>query len=174
MAGKELQLVAVGNVNATLVRDFEEPIRSVLNVEVACGKATLTKPQYAFNKDRNQYHCNAIMRRLLTLREPGSLLVLGVVDVDLFVPDAPFVYGEADRESRSGVFSVFRLTTQNPELTRRRLTTEAVHRAGQLIGLSYCEDARCTMFFATSITDCDRRNLALCSNCRNELHKLRR
>ena len=174
MAGKELQLVAVGGIITAFIRDFEEPIRTVLSTSVGCGKTPLTKPQYAFNKDRNQFHSNAIMRRLLTVREPGALMVLGIVDVDLFVPDSQFVYGEADRESKSGVFSTFRLKTENQELLKRRATIEAVHQAGHLVGLSYCEDVRCTMFFATSLTDVDRRNLGLCNNCRNELNKLRR
>jgi archaemetzincin len=174
MAGKELQLIAVGGITQAFVKELEEPIRSVLATSVAAGRTTLTKPQYAFNKDRNQFHSNAIMRRLLTVREPGALMVLGIVDVDLFVPDSQFVYGEADRESKSGVFSTFRLKTENQDLLKRRSTIEAVHQAGHLVGLSYCEDVRCTMFFATSITDCDRRNLGLCNNCRNELNKLRR
>lgn len=174
MAGKELQLVAVGGITTAFIRELEEPIRAVLSTSVGCGKTALTKPQYAFNKDRNQFHSNAIMRRLLTVREPGALMVLGIVDVDLFVPDSQFVYGEADRESKSGVFSTFRLKTENAELLKRRCTIEAVHQAGHLVGLSYCEDVRCTMFFATSLTDCDRRNLGLCNNCRNELNKLRR
>jgi archaemetzincin len=174
MAGKELQLIAVGGVTQAFVKELEEPIRTVLTTSVASGRTTLTKPQYAFNKDRNQYHSNAIMRRLLTVREPGALMVLGIVDVDLFVPDSQFVYGEADRESKSGVFSTFRLKTESQDLLKRRSTIEAVHQAGHLVGLSYCEDVRCTMFFATSITDCDRRNLGLCNNCRNELNKLRR
>ena len=174
MAGKELQRIAVGDITAAFVKELEEPIHQVLGVQVGTGKLQLQRPQYAFNKDRNQYHSNAIMRRLLTVREPGSLLVLGIVDVDLFVPDSPFVYGEADRESKSGVFSMFRIKSDNPEVTRRRATIEAAHQAGHLVGLSYCEDVRCTMFFATSIGDVDRRNLGLCNNCRNELHKLRR
>ena len=100
-------------------------------------------------------------------------LEIGVADVDLFVPDSQFVYGEADRESHSGVLSTFRLKNENDNI-KRRLQIESVHQAGHLVGLSYCEDVRCVMFFATSLADCDRRNLALCNNCRNELNKLRR
>lgn len=170
---KELQLVGVGGVTPALVKDVEEPISNLLQVTVFTGKTVLPKPQYAFNKDRNQYHSNAIMRRLLTVKEPGALLVLGLCDVDLFVPDSQFVYGEADRESKSGVMSTFRLKADG-ELFRRRVQNEAVHQAGHLVGLSYCEDVRCVMFFATGLSECDRRQLALCNNCRNELHKLRR
>ena len=56
----------------------------------------------------------------------------------------------------------------------RRTFVEAVHQAGHLVGLSYCEDARCAMFLATTITDAERRQLHLCNNCRNELAKIRR
>ena len=173
MAGKEMQLVAVGGITPAMLKDIEEPIAALLSVTVFAGKSALPKPQYAFNKDRNQFHSNAIMRRLLTVKEPGAQMVLGIADVDLFVPDSQFVYGEADRESHSGVLSTFRLKTETDHL-KRRMQIEGVHQAGHLVGLSYCEDVRCTMFFATSITDCDRRNLGLCNNCRNELNKLRR
>ena len=172
MTGRDLQLICVGNLPPSFLKDLEEPITSVLGVGVFVGKTQLTKPQYAFNKDRNQFHSNAIMRRLLTVKEPGARLMLGVCDVDLFVPDAQFVYGEADRESKTAVFSVFRLKADG-DVYRRRVHIEALHQAGHLVGLSYCEDVRCAMFFATSLSDCDRRNQALCNNCRNELNKLK-
>ena len=134
----------------------------------------LQAPTYAFNKDRNQYHSNAIMRRLVPLME-GHAFVIGVTGVDLFVPDSPFVFGEADREARVGVVSIARLQT-NPEgdVLKRRAQVETVHQAGHLLGLSYCDDPRCVMFFATSVQDCDRKGLSLCNVCRNELHKLSR
>lgn len=172
MAGRELQLISVGTLPPSFLRELEEPLMAVLGVGVFTGKAALQKPQYAFNKDRNQYHSNAIMRRLLTVKEPGATMMLGVCEVDLFVPDAQFVYGEADRESKTAVFSVFRLKADG-DVYRKRVHGEALHQAGHLVGLSYCEDVRCAMFFATSLTDCDRRNLSLCNNCRNELNKLK-
>jgi archaemetzincin len=134
----------------------------------------MQRPDYAFNKDRGQYHCNAIMRRLVTLMEPGQM-VMGLTDVDLFVPDSPFVFGEADRESRSAVVSLARLRQgAEGEMLRRRLQGEVVHQAGHLLGLSYCEDPRCVMFFAQTPQDCDRKQLSLCNLCRNELAKLNR
>lgn len=173
MAGKELQLVAIGNVAAGFLKELEVPITQVLGVNVYLGKLAMAAPQYAFNKDRAQYHSTAIMRRLLTVRDTGTPLIMGVTDVDLFVPDTPFVYGEADRESHVAVMSLNRLKGDG-EAWKRRTFVEAVHQAGHLVGLSYCEDVRCTMFLATSITDAERRQMQLCNNCRNELAKLRR
>ena len=173
MAVKELQLVPVGPVQGVFLKELEAPIAQVLGVGAYLGKAALGQPSFAFNKDRNQYHTTAIMRRILTLKDPGTPRIIGVADVDLFVPDSPFVYGEADRESHAAVMSLWRLKGEG-EAWKRRAFVEAVHQAGHLIGLSYCEDARCAMFLATTITDAERRQLQLCNNCRNELTKLRR
>ncbi len=175
MQPKNLQLVGVGSPPAGLLKELEEPLRAQLGVTATVGKKVLPAPTYAFNKDRQQYHCNAIMRRLAPLLEPGQQLVLGVSEVDLFVPDAPFVFGEADRESKVAVLSVFRLRQgAAPDTLRRRAQVEAVHQAGHLVGLSFCEDSRCVMFLATTTQDCDRKSLSLCNLCRNELNRLNR
>lgn len=172
-AGKELQLVAVGSVSAALLRELEAPIQQVLTIGTYLGKVNLGTPGYAFNKDRNQYHTTAIMRRLLTIRDPGALNIMGVTDGDLFTPDTPFVFGEADRDSHVSVLSLFRIKGDT-ETARRRVAVEAVHLAGHLVGLSYCEDPRCIMSLATSLAEAERRQMQLCNNCRNELARIRR
>ena len=172
---KVLLLVSMGSPPPVLLREVEEPISLQLGLRSVVSKTVLPTPAYAFNKDRGQYHCNAIMRRLVGLLEPGRCMVLGVTDVDLFVPESPFVLGEADRESKSAVLSLARLRQGvEAEQLRRRLQVEAVHQAGHLLGLSYCDDPRCVMFFATSVSDCDRKGPQLCNVCRNELAKLNR
>lgn len=170
-----LQLFAVGSTPLSLLKELEEPLRAHLNVSGVTGKLQLQTPSYAFNKDRNQYHTNAIMRRLVPLLDAKHPLAMGVLDVDLFVPDSPFVFGEADRESRIALVSTFRLRQgADTEQMRRRVQIEAVHEAGHLLGLSYCEDPRCVMFLAQAPQDVDRKGLSLCNICRNELAKLNR
>jgi len=174
MASKVLQLVSVGSPPPALLRDLTEPLLTQLGITAVLSKTQLPAPTYAFNKDRNQYHCNAIMRRLSALIEPGQQFALGLTDVDLFVPDLPFVFGEADRESRAGLVSIFRFRQgpEGPNALKRRAQVETVHQAGHLMGLSYCEDARCVMFLAATPQDVDRKNASLCNLCRNELAKL--
>jgi len=175
MPQRVLLLVSVGSVPPSLLKDLEEPLSTHLGLGVVGSKVVLQRPDYAFNKDRGQYHCNAIMRRLASLLEPSHTMVLGVTDVDLFVPDSAFVLGEADRESRSAVVSVSRLRPgAHGEQLRRRVQVEAIHQAGHLLGLSFCEDARCVMYFSQSAQDCDRKQMGLCNTCRNELAKLNR
>jgi archaemetzincin len=175
MLHKVLLLVSVGSPPPVLLRELEESLTVLLGVAPVQSRTALPTPLYAFNKDRGQYHCNAILRRLQTLLEPGQSLVLGVTDVDLFIPDSPFVLGEADRETKAAVLSLFRLRQGAVgDQLRRRLQLEAVHQVGHLMGLSYCEDSRCVMFFAQSAQETDRKQMTLCNNCRNELYKLNR
>ena len=172
VASRVLQLVAIGNAPPPLIRELEIPLTTQLGLVLGYGRPALASPAYAFNKDRNQYHSNAIMRRLAPLLDPTGM-VLGVTDVDLFVPDGPFVFGEADRESRVGILSLARLRQGADEaLLRRRVQVQGLHQAGHLVGLSYCEDPRCAMFAATSLADVDRQQPSLCHICRNELAKL--
>jgi archaemetzincin len=173
MAVREVQLVPIGQVQGPFLRELEAPIAQVLGVGAYLGKAALPAPAFAFNKDRGQYHTTAIMRRLLTIKDVGTPLIMGVAEVDLFVPDSSFVYGEADREAHASVMSLWRLKSEG-DSWKRRTFVEAVHQTGHLIGLSYCEDARCAMYLATTITDAERRQLNLCNNCKNELQKIRR
>ncbi|MFB1483626.1 non-proteolytic archaemetzincin-like protein [Corallococcus sp. RDP092CA] len=185
MPQKTLLLVTVGSPPSALVNALQEPLATHLGVSAVVGRMALSSPAYAFNKDRSQYHCNAIMRRLGTVldearRDAGTGdarpdLVMGVTDADLFEPDSPFVFGQADRESKVAVMSLFRLRQgAEGEQLRRRVQVEAVHQAGHLIGLSYCEDSRCVMFFPQSAQDIDRKSLGPCNVCRNELNRLNR
>ncbi|MHA7634698.1 non-proteolytic archaemetzincin-like protein [Corallococcus sp. M7] len=176
MPQKTLLLVTVGSPPSALVNALQEPLATHLGVSAVVSRMALSSPAYAFNKDRGQYHCNAIMRRLGTvLDESPQELVMGVTDADLFEPDSPFVFGQADRESKVAVMSLFRLRQgAEGETLRRRVQVEAVHQAGHLIGLSYCEDSRCVMFFPQSPQDIDRKSLGPCNVCRNELNRLNR
>ena len=166
-------LVPLGPLPREVLVGAGKALRDVFGPSVVLG-AALERPEYAFNKDRNQYHSTAILRRLAQTRR-GDTPVLGVVDVDLFQPDAPFVLGEADRGAGIAVVSVARLATgpdgkaASPERLARRLQAEAVHEFGRLLGLSECQDLRCAMLLSHKATDADRKGPGLCPACRNAL-----
>jgi archaemetzincin len=167
-------LVAVGAVQRAVLADVGQAVRQVFGPAVAIGPAQQT-PAYAFNKDRRQYHSAAILRRLSQLGASQSAPVLGVTDVDLFIPDAPFVFGEADRDAHAAVVSLSRLAhgpdgkPADPDRLRRRAQAESVHELGHLLGLSHCQDARCAMFLSHKPSDSDRKGPGLCHACKNAL-----
>ncbi len=160
-------LVPLGGVQPRLLQAMGEALRETLIVAARPGPS-LERPHYAFNKDRSQYHATSILRRLSTLRAKDAPVV-GILDVDLFLPDAAYVIGDADRDAGAAVFSLARLASGDPEIVRRRARIETVHAAGHLLGLSHCTDFRCAMFFSRDAADCDRKGAGLCAACRTAL-----
>jgi len=173
MSISKLQLVTVGDAAPAMLKELEAPLALHLQLPALPSKISLNTPNYAFNKDRKQYHSNAILRRLNALTE-GELGVLGLTDVDLFVPEAEHVFGEADREARSAVVSIYRLRQgASLDVLRQRLQREVLHQSGHLLGLSICEDTRCVMSVSTDPAELDRKHAGFCNLCKNELQRLR-
>lgn len=165
----QLLLVAFGRVSTAHLRDASAALAGILGLEARLGPA-LERPAYAFNKDRGQYHASSILRRLSGLRPTaGGGPVVGILDGDLFLPDAPYVIADADRDAGAALFSVARLASTDPAALLRRVQVEAVHAAGHLLGLSHCLDFRCAMFLSRDAADSDRKGPGLCGNCRTAL-----
>jgi archaemetzincin len=163
----QVVLVAFGTVQPRILQAGAEALRAMLEI-AARAAPSLDTPQYAFNKDRRQYHATSILRRLASFRSKGTPIV-GVLDVDLFLPDAPYVIGDADRDAGTAVFSLARLSSADPEVVRRRAQVETIHAAGHLLGLSQCTDFRCAMFFTRDAADSDRKGPGICAGCRAAL-----
>ncbi len=162
-----VMVIALGAVAPRLVQAAGEALRETFAITTRAGPS-LDRPQYAFNKDRAQYHATSILRRLSSLRQKGAPVV-GILDGDLFLPDAPYVIGDADRDAGAAVFSLARLSHGEPDAVRRRARVETVHGAGHLLGLSHCTDFRCAMFYSRDAADADRKGPGLCASCRAAL-----
>ncbi len=171
-AMNECQIICVGTTPPQILASLVGPLRTALRVSSEVGSLALPEEDYAFNKERNQYHASAILRRIQTTRDLQAQFALAVTSVDLFEPDTPHVFGEADRTARVALMSIARFGTEFNSLSHRN-ASEAVHLVGHLIGLAYCEDPRCAMFVATTVAELDKRSASLCTSCRSELQKLR-
>jgi archaemetzincin len=159
-------LVGLGTVTGRLVSAVRAALRENLLLEASAGPA-LERPRYAFNEARGQYHAASILRRLSSLRptrEPAP--VLGLADVDLFLPDATYVIGDADRDAGAALVSTARLATRDLDRLAIRAAVEAVHEAGHLLGLGHCLDFRCAMFLSREPVEVDRKGPGLCHGCR--------
>lgn len=143
-----------------------------LLVEVG-GSATV--PAEAYDPARRQYHAEAFLPRLSPYRRDPADLVLGITEVDLFVPRLNFVFGLADPGSRQAVISLARLDPRfyghppDSELLKRRALKEGVHEVGHLLGLPHCPDPTCIMFFSNTLADTDRKGPGFCPECRKKL-----
>lgn len=130
-------------------------------------------PGAAFEPARGQFHSTVILRQLA---ESGAgtddARILGVTEMDLFVPVLTFVFGEAQLDGRCAVVSLHRLREEfyglppNPALLRERAVKEAVHELGHTFGLRHCSDWRCVMASTHAVERLDLKGAEFCDGCR--------
>lgn len=133
-------------------------------------------PAPFFDPARGQYWSTAILGQLAAQFENAPVArVLGVADVDLFVPVLTFVFGEAQLDGRCAVISLFRLREEfyglppNPALLLERAVKEAVHELGHTYGLRHCRDWRCVMASTHAVERLDLKEADFCPACRRVL-----
>lgn len=167
-------LVPVGQIEDQLLEKVAQALEDTFQRTTTVHRS-LPVPKYAFNPTRGQYHSAAILKRVETLRVSEWDSAVGVVDVDLFVPEVPFIFGEADRSTRSAIISLTRLRPETGsseskrELAYKRLVSEAIHQIGMIRGLAHCPNNRCVMFFSATVQDTDKKGMTFCANCRKRL-----
>jgi len=69
----------------------------------------LSPPHYALDKKRLQYNAAAIIKTIESQVPQDFEKVLGILDVDIFVPILTHVFDEAQQGGRCGVISLYRL-----------------------------------------------------------------
>ena len=128
-------------------------------------------PDFAFDAGRGQYWSTEILKRLETVRPEGADRVLGITEVDLFIPILTFVFGEAFLNRPLAVISLHRLDTrfyglpEDPELVLQRAQKEAVHELGHTFGLIHCPDYTCVMHASRVADEIDLKGNGFCTEC---------
>jgi len=169
--GTIVVIVAFGAVRAPVIDHLCRALKDAFACECRLGGG-LPVPAGALDMTRNQHSAEAILQRL----KPGAgELLLGVVDLDLYVPDLNFVFGLADRPGRRALIALPRLRQRfyglpdDEELFLARTAKEAVHELGHVLGVGHCNDRRCVMAFSNSLADTDYKGRSFCPKCLKSL-----
>jgi archaemetzincin len=170
---KNILIVPIGRIEPRVLEMLQNGLRSIFNRETSTVSAQ-EEPEYAHNKQRDQYSADMILIRLSAHPESRyNERTIGVVDHDLFVNNLKFVFGTA-----SGLHALFSPTRLRQEfygfpadenLFESRLLTEAVHELGHTYGLGHCSDEHCVMYFSNRLSDTDRKGYKFCEACRRGL-----
>jgi archaemetzincin len=155
-------------------RDEELMGHARLHVEAAFEAEVIewmdtSRPHGTFDLRRGQHSSRGVLSWLHSAWPGAATRVLGVTDVDLFMPVLTFVFGEAQLEGDAAVVSAARLVEPgNHVLTAARLAKESVHELGHTFGLLHCESPRCVMARSASVRAVDAKLPRLCPSCRDK------
>ncbi len=125
------------------------------------------RPIGTYDVKRRQHSSREMLQWLVSMSPPGAARVLGVTDVDLFMPVLTFVFGEAQLSGQAAVLSTARLADwASPERSLARAVKECVHELGHTFGLTHCSMPGCVMTRSTNVEAVDRKRPSLCDECR--------
>lgn len=125
------------------------------------------RPVGTFDPARRQHSSREMLRWLLATRPAEAVRVLGVTDVDLFMPVLTFVFGEAQLDGVAAVVSTARLLDRTSAArTISRTVKECIHELGHTFGLTHCSVPTCVMARSTNVQAVDGKRPHLCEDCR--------
>lgn len=177
----KIGIIRIGKVDSNVISSIQENLNmTFLKSKCILIPNTLPIPEEAFNIARQQYSSNNILTTIRNYAERQKTIdkILGITDIDIFVPNLNFVFGEAECPGKAALVSLWRLRPEfykqpsNIELFTARSTKEAVHELGHTLSLRHCSNPFCVMYFSNSIFETDRKQSLFCSKCYSEVEKI--
>lgn len=176
----QIAILRIGPIDMKTLKKIGEELCEVYP-KTTCSvlKDIMPIPPSAYNKKRRQYHSTSILTEIDEYsKQIEADRLLGVTEVDLYVPELNFVFGEATCPGKVALISLHRLRPEfyghpaSLELFLDRCIKEAVHEVGHTLGLRHCENPSCVMSFSNSILDTDRKEKTFCQKCRSRVIRL--
>jgi len=175
----KITILPIGHVDLGVLRAIQNGLRDIFpESESAVIEKSMPLPRRAYNASRRQYHSTQILTRISEfLQRAGKEYVLGVTEVDLYVPNYNFVFGEAGCPGNVALISLCRLKPEfygeppDKQLFQERALKEAVHEIGHVLGVEHCKNPSCVMSFSLSIKDTDRKSARFCDDCHVLIHR---
>lgn len=167
---KPLHLLPVGKVDRELLQFLQVGLEQSLRVSCEILPATLD-PASAFHPERRQYHSSEILRSMQSVVGDSCWRLLGVCDVDLYIPILTFVFGEAQMPGPGAVVSACRLRQEfyslppDQGLLQQRLLKESIHEIGHTCGLTHCDNYQCAMASSHAVEWIDLKESSFCPEC---------
>jgi len=169
-----IDIVPIGEVDETLLLFLRQGIFQAFKIESRIRNCRFDlSPVY--DPVRNQYNSSGLLLQLISDPPPERLKILGVTELDLFIPIFTFLFGEAQLNGIGALVSTHRLHNQfygipeNKELLRNRLLKEAIHELGHTFGLIHCFTLKCVMKSSTYVEEIDQKSIHFCRLCEQKI-----
>lgn len=156
-------------------KDFRESIKDAISNEFRLKveyKETYLDLSDYYDPKRRQYNGGLLLKVIDNMVPQDSFKVIGLFDVDLFIPILTYIFGQAQLGGRTAIASLYRLRNEQYGIPSERsdilerFIKEVIHELGHTFGLPHCHTPTCVMRSSTYVEDIDQKERYLCHKCR--------
>ncbi len=169
-----IDIVPIGDIEEPLLAFLKKNLFQAFNIETRIRHQRFDLSS-VYDPSRNQYHSSGLLLQLIQAPSPETLKILGVTELDLFIPIFTFLFGEAQLSGIGAIVSAHRLHNpfyglpENEDLFKKRLSKESVHELGHTFGLIHCFNLKCVMNTSTYVEDIDQKSAQFCRACERKI-----
>ena len=169
-----IYLVPIATKSVFWLEPLAAGIFREFGMHAKCAKCSI-EISPAFDPLRQQYNSSYLLGELLAQPLADADKVLGIAEVDLFIPILTFVFGEAQLDGPGAIVSMHRLNNtfygmpENNTLLVQRIVKESIHELGHTFGLLHCSSPGCVLNTSTYVEDIDQKSDAFCRQCQKQL-----
>lgn len=169
-----IDIVPIGDIEEPLLLFLKKNLFRTFNIETRIQRRHFDLSS-VYDPTRNQYNSSGLLLQLIHDPPPETLKILGVTELDLFIPIFTFLFGEAQLNGIGSIVSAHRLHNpfyglpEDRELLQTRLAKESIHELGHTFGLIHCFNLRCVMNTSTYVEDIDQKSAQFCRTCEQKI-----
>jgi len=166
-----ITIVSFGLFDRKLLEKISEAVAREYNCTVVIKDAYVDISIY-FDPVRRQYNGDKLLKLVDNMQFDESFKVIGLFNVDIFIPILTYIFGQAQLSGRSGIASMYRLSNDrygianDNDILLERFKKEVIHELGHLLGLIHCYTPTCVMRSSTYVEDIDQKEAQLCVKCK--------
>ena len=150
MSLPNITLISFGFFEQDFLEQIAKAVQAEFDFTVNIREGRIELGEY-YDPARRQYNGNTLISIVDSMTFPESNKILGLFNVDLFIPILTYIFGQAYLNGKSGIASIYRLSNErygmpkDEQILLDRTKKEVIHELGHTFGLIHCDNPICVI-----------------------------